>query len=307
MATRPIFKAARGLNNAIEAHRLTYDSETGACDLAEAVNVIIDDSGSVSRRKGVQNHFEDPAHSLWSHGDYCFFVSNGRLMRYIKNGSIVTVHPSVGDIPMFFEWFQSHVWANNGLFRAILKDLTISSWDFLFQAEAGDTRTMGLPDSFTRIAAHAGRMFAVSGNLLYESEPGNARAFSLSDLPLVFESDIIDMISVGQTGKSQRGLFVSTREAVHFLSGTSRANFIKQEVLSEPVAPGTMTRCPLSEISSNGADGTGAMWVCHSGVFQGLPDGSVKNTTTGRLVLSKPVSGAAAILPGQYFFSLEVE
>lgn len=306
MASRPIFRAARGINNAVQAHRLVYQ-EDGSCDLAEGVNVVIDDSGSMARRNGVNNVFIDSAHSLWSHGDYCFFVSDGRLMRYMPDGSIVVVYSSVGDMLMFFEWFQGRVWASNGPFRAILKDMTISSWTFQAHAENGDTRTLGLPDIFTILCAHAGRMFLVDGKMLYETEPGNARAVSLSDLPIVFDSNIKDIVSVGRASKSQRGIFVSTEKSIYFLSGSSKSDFIFQEVLDEPAVPGTMKKCPLIELGSNDADGFGAMWVCKSGVFQATPDGSLKNVTTGRLVFDQATSGSAVILPGQYFFSLEVE
>ena len=51
MATAPVFRASRGLNNVIEPHRLGY-SEDGACYFVEAVNVIVDDGGSFKRRFG---------------------------------------------------------------------------------------------------------------------------------------------------------------------------------------------------------------------------------------------------------------
>lgn len=60
MATAPVFRGALGLNNVVEPHRLKY-REDGFCELAEAVNVIIDDSGSVKRRFGIVTAAQIPA------------------------------------------------------------------------------------------------------------------------------------------------------------------------------------------------------------------------------------------------------
>lgn len=303
MARKPIFIAARGLNNAIEPHRLTY-AEDGSCDLAESVNVIIDDSGSIMRRFGIIEKYGSPAHSLWSKNEYCFFVSAGNLMRYLTSGSTVQVLAGVGDATMYYTWFQGRVWASNRTSKIILKDMTVSSWDAVTPQISGDTRVLGMPSSFGPIAAHAGRIFVADGNLLYESEPGNARAFSMSELPLVFDSEIIGLLSVGTVESA--GLFVFTKYSVVFLAGHSREDFIMREVLNEPAVPGTICQCPMSEISEKTSSGQGGYWVCQTGVYQGYPDGSVRNVTNGRLKLDSAISGAAAVLPGQFFFSLEV-
>ena len=93
MATVPVFRRSLGLNNVIEPHRLVY-REDGACPFAEAVNIIIDDNGSFKRRFGIEKLHDGGAHSLWSKGEFCFFISSGNLYRVMLDGTVVLVTSS---------------------------------------------------------------------------------------------------------------------------------------------------------------------------------------------------------------------
>lgn len=302
MATKPVFRATSGLNNVLEPHRLQYGDD-GGCPLAEAVNVIIDDGGGVRRRKGRALLFDGPAHSLWSWGPYCFFVSEGALYRRMANGTNVVVHASCGDAPMFFEKFGGRVYCSNGTFRAILHDLTIESWSASIpQQYRSDTRVLGLPSSFTRLIAHAGRMYLVDGMFLWETEPHLPGCVDMSREPISFGVDIEDGISV------RGGIFISTKYGVKFLAGSSREDFVTYDVHDSPAVPGTMTRIAGDEVgSSDMIQGMGAIWTARAGVCVGSEEGKVTNVTSRRLVFDNAISGAGVVIPGQYFFSLEVE
>ena len=130
MAVAKVFSATSGLNNVIEPHRLKY-GEDGGCPLAEAVNVVVDDSGSVKRRYGIIERVAAPCHSLWASGEYCFFVSDGKLYRYFANGNTALVHDSCGDSQMFWCEFGGKVYCSNGTFRAVLKDSRIGTFGVL--------------------------------------------------------------------------------------------------------------------------------------------------------------------------------
>ena len=302
MATAPVFRAALGLNNVVEPHRLSY-REDGSSELAEAVNVIIDDSGSVKRRFGISQVFAGPVHSLWAKGEYCFFVSEGKLYRRTLGGSNVLVNASCGDDPMFFEEFGGKVFASNGTFRAVLYGSIIESYSASIpQQYASDTRVLGVPSTFTRMCAHAGRMYAVDGRFLWESEPFNPRCFNMATGFMDIGSDIVDLVAI------RGGIYVSTNSEVKFLAGSSMADFVLFDAYDSPMVPGTCSRIRGDDVGQGDMiQGIGAVWVSQAGVCVGTEDGKVMNVTSRKLVFDSAISGSGAVLPGQYFFSLEVE
>ena len=301
MASAPVFRAALGLNNVTEPHRLKF-REDGACELAEAVNVIIDDSGSAKRRKGIIKLVDGACHSLWAKGVYCFFVSGGKLYRYM-DGSAVLVNGSCGDADMFFAEYAGRIYCNNGTFRAVLKDMTVTSWvASVPQQHASDTRTFGMPVTFGRVCSFAGRMFAVDGQYLWESEPGNPSCFDLGSGFMDFGEQITDVVAV------RGGLYVSTTTRVFFLAGSSKADFVKIEVYQQPMIAGTARQIAGDDTGDGGfLQGVCAIWVSQSGVCIGSEDGKVSNVTSRKLVFDKAINGAGVVMPGQYLFSLEVE
>lgn len=302
MAVQPIFKGATGLVNAVEAHRLRY-FENGFCQLAEAVNVIIDDAGSVKRRFGISSLFEGPVHSLWSKGKYCFFISAGDLYRRTMEGTNVLVTSAVGDYPAFFALFQDKCYMANGSVKLIIDDSSVTAWTANIPTQLkGDSRVLGMLSGFTRLCTHSGRMFVlVDGNRLWQSEPGNARCFDLAAGSIPF-SGVTGIISVGT------GLYVSHAGGVEFIAGSSKDDFEPRSVYTKPIIPGTLSVIDGSDVDS-GIEYFGklAIWVSSDGVCLGDSRGVVHNKTSRSLVFDKAISGAAAVMPGYYFFSLEVE
>lgn len=302
MASVPVFRSARGLNNRVEPNRLKY-AEDGSCELAEAVNVIIDDSGSVKRRYGITPVFvTGPCHSLWSWGPFCLFVSEGNLYRRMSVGSNVLVYSGCGDAPMHYAEFAGRVYCSNGSFRAKLYGMSIESWDAVVPAQyRSDTRTLGIPDSFTLLCAHAGRMYAADGQFLWESEPALPGCYDLGGGAMSFESEITALVSV------RGGIYVSTAFQTYFLNGSSSKDFVRVEAHPSPIVPGTAQIIAGDELGNGDmAQGQAAIWVSRDGVCVGDASGNVTNVTSRRLVFDQASSGAACVLPGQYFFSLEV-
>jgi hypothetical protein len=301
MTQASIFKGSLGLNNALEPHRLRY-TENGFCEFAEGVNIVIDDGGSFARRKGIAEVFEGPSHSLWSRGDFCFFISEGDLYRRMLDDTNVLVLGAVGDIPMYFEVMHGKCYASNGSVRLVITDSSVSSWDYRpIVQEKGDTRVFGMPESFTKLLVHAGRMFVVDGDYLWESLPGDPHRFELSSGPVSIPG-LSDFISV------KTGIYASCDEGVVFLQGAAKADMQKSTVYGSPVISGTMQHIDGADVDA-GVEyfGRCAIWVSQDGVCIGDQRGVVHNKTSRKLVFDKATSGAAVVLPGQYFFSLEVE
>ena len=301
MAVAKVFSATSGINNVIEPHRLKY-GEDGGCPLAEAVNVVVDDSGSVKRRYGIIQKVAGACHSLWAKGEYCFYISGGKLYRLMASGSSVLVDDTCGDSPMFWAEFAGRVYCNNGVFRAMLTGMTITPWVASVPVlRPTDTRTLGMPATFGRICSFAGRIFAVDDRFLWESEPGNPWCFDLGAGYMDFGETITDIVAV------RGGLYVSTKTRVFFLDGSSKADFKKFEVYQYPMISGTS--CQVAGDDVGGADmlqGVCAVWVSPNGVCFGSEDGRVNNVTSRKVAFDNGLYGAGVVMPGQYLFSLEV-
>jgi len=61
-------RACRGINANQTPFRVWCDLRTGAWDAAEAVNVVVDESGAVGRREGYRLVLPGDWHSLWGDG-----------------------------------------------------------------------------------------------------------------------------------------------------------------------------------------------------------------------------------------------
>lgn len=114
----------KGLRNVVPAERLAPS------DLAEAVNVDVDDAGHVVRRDGYSQLLSAPgAHSFWSNGREGFFVAGDGFFRLDENyvatqlGSGLTVGAE-----MAYEEVSGAVYHTNGLQAAVFRDGRIHGW-----------------------------------------------------------------------------------------------------------------------------------------------------------------------------------
>ena len=77
----PVFVRVSGVNNVVDPSRLVWDPKDGIAELSAAVNVVVDRSGRVKRRKGFEKINSYPAYSVFAYGNVCLFVSGSSLYR----------------------------------------------------------------------------------------------------------------------------------------------------------------------------------------------------------------------------------
>jgi hypothetical protein len=97
-------------------------------DLADAVNVDIDDSGRVSRRDGQTVLIPGPAHSLWSDGNACLYVQDGMMYRLNRDMTPVAVAAGIDDVPMAYVAVGERVYHSNGHTSAVYDGGFVRSW-----------------------------------------------------------------------------------------------------------------------------------------------------------------------------------
>ena len=302
MAKAPVFRVTSGLNNAEEPHRLEY-GEDGGCPLSEAVNVVVSNGGGLRRRYPKRLVHDKLAHSFWSHGDYAFFCSEGKLYRMLEDETLLTVSPSVGGAEMSYAEFMGKIFCTNGMFRGVIDGPMLYPWTESVPSSRpdSDTRQLGFPSVFSRIFTHAGRMCLVDADKVWVGEPFNPGCYDLGSGPFSLGSSVVDFASV------KNGIYVSNEEGVYFLAGSSKSDFMPRLVHDEPIVRGTCLSTPAHALRlSNFGNGLAAVWVSRSGVFVGMNNGEIVNVSDSRLRLPVATRGQACIYDGYYIFSLEV-
>lgn len=130
-----------GINNLDALERLVGvpSRDVPAVDLADAVNVDLDDSGRISRRAGQTLMLGGPAHSLWSNGDLCLFVQDGMMFRLYPDMSTEPVAAGLSDSPLAYAQVNNRIYHADGEFAAVFDEGRVRSW--------------GIPLSLTDVAA----------------------------------------------------------------------------------------------------------------------------------------------------------
>lgn len=111
------FSAFAGINNVLPPERIrAVPTKTDAtCELVTASNVDIDNSGRLSRRAGTTQLVADSAHSLWSNGDLCLYVTGNRLMQLRPDFTTATLAAGlVPDLPVSYTEIAGSVYWSNG-------------------------------------------------------------------------------------------------------------------------------------------------------------------------------------------------
>ena len=100
-----IFSSTTGLNTKIDPARIKFDPASGLADLAVAVNVDIDSTGRIGRRKGfAATARTEDIHSLWCDGGACLFATGTSLCLLAADFSYITVASITANAPIsYFE------------------------------------------------------------------------------------------------------------------------------------------------------------------------------------------------------------
>lgn len=117
------FNAFAGLRNTLPVERLKPE------DLAEAVNVTLDDSGRVARRDGQTLRVAGSGmHSLWSDGEKCCYVQGGGM--YTLDTSLTPTLVALGltDAVMAYASVAGRVYHSNGKATGVLEDGRVRAW-----------------------------------------------------------------------------------------------------------------------------------------------------------------------------------
>lgn len=243
-----------GLKNTIEAERL------GPRDLTRAQNIVLDDAGEASRRRGYTLQLSGNAHGLFtaSQGSPTLVVYNGALgllnpnFTFTSLGWTINTDPGLGLEPLAYTQVGRSAYFSSPVDRGIvnLDALTVSTWgsgeDYWLSPVVNPTATLPAvagrllrqPPNATSLAYYRGRILLAQGTTLWATMP---YLYNYVDVNRGFKQMNGQITMVGAVSD---GVYVGTDEGLYWLSGEGFDMWKMDRVMDSAVIPGSMTIIP---------------------------------------------------------------
>ena len=181
----PIFSGSSGLNTKIDPSRIRFNPETGVSDLSACVNIDIDDTGRISRRKGfTATSRTESWHSLFSCGPYALGVSGNALAVLEPNMARTNIRNVTVGAKMSFvrdtDGTQDVIYYANGYEQGKVIDKLSYSWTANDYVGPTSRKEIYDPPIGHILEVRNLRMFIAEGSTLWYSEPGTLSQFRLA-------------------------------------------------------------------------------------------------------------------------------
>lgn len=299
-----VLSSCMGLNNKIDPTRIGFDPESGISELAVAVNIDIDSSGRVSRRKGYDRVVSGSSHSLFPFGNVCFVVLDGSLSILYPDYSYKALI-EVDEGRMSYCAVGTRVYFANTYEKGYIENEVVYSWEKGNYVGPDTTKELYDPPIGKLLTVWNGRMFIALKEVLWYSEIFNYHAYALGENYVLFQSELRMVRAV------RDGLFISTEEETYFLNGSTPKSFSQLKVADYPAVEGTDilvegSKLGLEEPGRRLFDGKVAMWASPKGICVGRQDGLFENLTERKLVLPNAREGAGVCIDDRYVSVIEV-
>jgi hypothetical protein len=293
-----IFKKATGLNTEIDPTRLPFDPEEGVVDLAAAVNIEIDTTGRISRRKGFQNVYGNHAHSLFCDGWSCLFVEDTSLFELKEDFSVIEVF--TGLTPgkrMYYTSVGSEIYFSNGSEKGIFSCVlgTAQLWTSNDYVGPVTTRELSETPAGTHLCFYRSRIYLAQGSVVYYTEPfayawvDFTRNFLQLPAPLTASLPVVD------------GIYFSTEKGIYFYQGYTPEEMMPKRVCEKPAIDGTQVRTTLGALEGSSNDMPIWIFTTEDGIIAAAEEGKIRNLTKDRV--SYPAggkTGAGVIYKNRY-------
>ena len=298
-----LYNGSLGLNTVLDPQRLSQGSKErpGIIELAEAVNVSIDDRGLVTLRNGYAEVVEGEFHSLFCDGGDCFVVqertSDSAIMRVRDDYSLVLVRDGLSKgLRMCFAQTNTDTFYSNGVQHGFIRGGVNNPWPV--QQYRGPDADVDFSTSVP-VANHiaflqGGKcLLTVGPHLFINHEPFKYGLFAPALGFIGFESDV-SMICTAQSG-----FFVSDQRQTWFFRKVDGGwyRYRQEAVDTSPAIEWSLAaeRVLLRDIGFD-LPGFGRVWLSASGVCVGTDDGMVFNVTKEKVRLPGGYSRGACLI-----------
>jgi len=298
-----LFKSTSGLNNVVKSSRIKYDPASATCELASAVNVDIDVSGGISRRKGLTaTSRTESCHSIFCDMGECFFVSGTSLYQLNADYSRTGIRSGLtSGAKMHYERIANTIYYTNGYEIGYIQNGVSHVWQAQPYVGPVTTRVFNSPPIGHLLCYHSSRMYIATQYGLIHSEPF---AYSWYDL----HANIIPLRSKPRMIKAVvDGMYVGIDEGVIFLKGKDPKEFEYIWVSNSPVVTGTDVKVSSDRFGKSdkisfttGTTINAVMWTAQDGIYLGKAGGEVTNLTNNKLTYPASNSGCAVYNDNKY-------
>lgn len=299
MKTIPIFRNSSGLNTVNDPVRIRFDPRTATIDLSEAVNVVVDQTGMISRRDGYVPIYHN-CHSLFCDGYDCLFVYGTTMFRLMPDETRVVVKEDiVPDVRIDYAQVNKDIYFVSEAQYGIVRNGGIyEEWKALPYVGPTTNRTFSGPMPARHIAYFAGRIFLSIDNTIIFSEPFGLSWFDLARNFIILDSNVRMMKPM------DTGMYISSDTKTYFLKGTDPKEWVLLNVLEYPAIEWSAA---IDYI--NGLDigfqqpGLCALWCSEKGACVGDQNGVVINITRDKVKYPQGKTGAS-LLRGYNFIQV---
>jgi len=293
-----IYRGTTGLNTVSDPVRIGFDAEASLSDLAVAVNIDIDQSYRVTRRKGFELLHSGAYHSLFCDTGECLVISGTTMYTVSKDFSTLKTVVS-GLVPNFRMSYAQHgskIYFNNTYNRGYIDDSVFT------QLTAGEylgpdtNRIYGIPEGGSHIGIFFGRMLMAVGNMVFWSEPWQFNVYDLANSHITLDSRVRMIKPVDD------GVWISSSKLTYFLSGNDPK---KWKLITRAQFPALewSVATKLVDGYEIGLQNPGlcALWTSPEGAILGTGNGQLINLTKSKVIYPEDVSMGASCLIGYNF------
>jgi hypothetical protein len=306
MASRPdelpdsiVLGQFTGIRNTVAPERLAPG------DLEAAVNVDLDDTGQLRRRRGVTQVDDASYHSLRTIAGRVVGVKDGELGTIGANYAFTGL-VSVGEDPLSYTAVGETIYFSSRSASGKIVDGVAQAWGQVggegqwLSPVVQPTETLGAirgklvgaPPLATEIEHYNGRIYLANDRWLWATE---LYLYDLVDKTrnfIPFEDPITMVRAVND------GCYVGTTRQLFFLSGLFAQGMKRTTVMDAPVIRGSAVSVPTANVHPAARtqpvpEGDSPVFLTRDGVCLGLDGGQVYNLTRGRVVFPGAVSAAA--------------
>jgi hypothetical protein len=297
-----------GLKNTLQPERL------GDKDLVRARNVVLDDSGQPSRRRGYKLKLPGDVHSLFtSYEGIVLGVVNGNLSIINPDYSYdnlvpVGTNPDGGMAPLAYSQVGDQVYYVSEVDRGIVNIPTRdwSPWgdphDLWLSPVVNPTETLPEiagrilkpPPYATCITHYNGRLYLGQGRTLWATELWLYNFVDATAGYKLYEADITML------GTVLDGIYVGTKEALWFTTGETFATMKRTRVMDSGVIPGSMVNIPTElanppqvPITATTPTEVSLMFMTTKGVCVASSGGHTVNMTEGKYIFPDSMGASA--------------
>ena len=277
--TITLFSGSSGLNTTLDPQRLSFEDG----ELAQAVNVSIDDRGLVELRKGHTLAQAGDFHSLFCDGGDCFVVqertSDAAIMQVNADLSLTGIRSWLSK-GLSMGWCQANTltFYGNGESFGVIENGVSSAWAadaYSGPADSSLTFLSSIPVPNLLDYDGAGIIAIVIGQNLYWNR-----------FPFLFglfaQRDVITLpTSITMIKSVAGGWFVSDEQYVRFYQGPLLHQTSERRVTNSPATGVAIELVDAADLKLEG--GYGAVWSATDGIWFGAADGNAINLTKEKI------------------------